>query len=203
MRFSHLTPHQFQSVAAYVDTLVATAYTPAPLDIAVPHEASAWISDELAGRVSRRFSGRVATVRLGAAFQWAGLSPERLDELETIIGHPHRFGVLITERHLLVDHASVTTPSGAPWLVIDWWQWFRKRVPKARLADAWMYLAHAHAPYMEAEERRRIGMDPETARAMAAQGQALLEQAADWTCAALRSLWASSPAPWDAEDSES
>jgi hypothetical protein len=56
---------------------------------------------------------------------------------------------------------------------------------------------------MEAEERRRIGMDPETARAMAAQGQALLEQAADWMCAALRSLWASSPAPWDAEDSES
>lgn len=196
MRFSHVTPHQYQSLAPYVDTLLLTSHSPEPLDVATPHAASAWIAADISQRAAERFVGRIATVQLGAIFLHTGFTPALLDTLDSLAATPVRYGVLLTDRTLTRDICHVRSAGGVAWIAVDWWQWLRQRVPTERQADAWMYLAHAHTSYLGSGEQKRLGLPEDITNAMAQQGRDLQMQVVEFVCNEVRSLWSSAPSTW-------
>ncbi|MBX5437076.1 MAG: hypothetical protein IRZ33_07655, partial [Alicyclobacillaceae bacterium] len=151
MRLEYLTPHQFERLQPFIDTLAVAACHPDPLDVAVPTGAARWISEMVLARVKDRFRGRVAERLLGTGLTWRGLDAEFLQALSAGCGFPVRFGVVVCDRALLSDCCAITA-GPSEWLVVDWWQWFRSRAPRERLPDLWLYLSLAHAPYRHSEE---------------------------------------------------
>jgi hypothetical protein len=185
MHIQHLTPHQFAPLAENFDTLIVRSYSPAPLDIAAPWSASSLISAEVANLLAARFAGRATRLEAGA--MPVGDVIDIVEGLQPLWPHPIRFAVWITDRTLLMDTAiyqgEVTV------LCVDWWRWVVNRVPANRLCDAWMYLALACPEYWGSPERRQLGLDEQTASAMAAEGRKLLAAVEEFAVAAITRLW--------------
>lgn len=195
-----MTPHQYQDVAAFVDTLWVTTYCPDALDIAVPHAAAQWIAQSITTHVIEHFTGRLAAIELGATLYDLALTPELLARLEQLPQSKMRFGVLLTDRALTAEQVTLCSTSGVPWVVLDWWQWFRRRVPPQRVMDAWMFLAHTHRTYTGSREHRELGLDAQVSAEMTRQGTALLGQVVAWSASELRNLWQDSPKTFEDEE---
>lgn len=188
MHYEALTPHQFQALQPYIDTLLVSAHSPFALDIALPHGASKVISEHLAALVNDRFIGRMAHIGAGAALGIGRVCDDWLASMEQAFGYPVQHGVAIVERTLLSPSHRCTSPTGTDWFVVDWWQWLRERVPQHRQADAWMYLVQTTA-WRHSEERRRLGLTDDTAADMAQEGRRLLDQMTAWICDTVTEQW--------------
>lgn len=175
LQFSMMTPHQFESVREFVDTILVSTFAPFALDIAVPFVASEMISNGIVDGVSNKFRGRATTLRAGSISLHAGLTEEWAEPLAEAWMHPVRYGLVITDRVLVNDACSFSTKEGRQWVIFDWWQWLRRRVPANRLSDAYMFLCHACPPYWESPERKLLGIDAGVSQSMREEGARLLE----------------------------
>ncbi|CAM3929666.1 hypothetical protein [Alicyclobacillus pomorum] len=190
MQMQHLTPHQFEPYREYVDTLIITSFEPAPLDIAAPFAASAWIVENLAQRLLARFGGRTTHLDAGATL----LTPVSLDMVSALPKawfHPLKYVLWFTDRTLVQDAWKPSERRNC--VILDWWQWLRRRVPEHRLADAWSYLAFACPQYWNSPARQDIGMPESMTAAMAAEGRKLLDALEEWAVGELSDLWQGTP----------
>jgi hypothetical protein len=183
-----LSQHQFRDFILYLDTIIVSVYDAAPLDVAVPYEASKLIGEELANRVYEQFRGR-ATWRSGGESRF--VHPVRTDHLLLLqegLPFPVKFGLLITDRVLTMDRLHVNV-SDVEWLVFDWWQWLRRRIPDKRLSDAWMYLAVACPAYLHSEPCQMVGFADDVLRAMGQEGNRLYAAMQEQVAQDLMELW--------------
>lgn len=186
-----LTPHQFESVAQYVDTLLVSTYTPSALDIAAPYVASELIANQLITLVSGQFRGRVTTMHAGSTnAQWF-LHEDWVRTLTDTWMHPVKHGIVVTDRTLLGDTWLFSTSTNTTWLVFDWWQWLRRRVPQNRLCDAFMFLCHSCPGYWDSEERKRLGMEPALSESMKMEGTRLMDTMVTALVDEVLQMWAS------------
>lgn len=175
VQFSMMTPHQFESVRPYVDTILISTFTPLPLDIAIPYAASELISAHILDAVSSHFRGRVTMLHAGSTSAQRFLNEEWLQSYADAWMHPIQHGVVITDRTLVDDTWRFPTAAGVHWLVFDWWQWLRRRVAKPRRCEAMMYLCHACPPYWDSPERKMLGIEESLAESMKEEGNRLLD----------------------------
>jgi hypothetical protein len=199
MNLHYLTPHQFTKFKEFVDTLLVTTYTPLALDIATPYAASTLIAERISADVISHFNGRMEHISGGIAFMHVGSIPEWLSSLESVRDYDLRFGVVITDRALLDDFWRISTDSGVQWLVFDWWQWLKQRVPDSRLADAWMYLSLACPTYWVSQEREQLGLDESVAVSMAQEGNKLFATLSAELISRIREEWASHASKWSGQ----
>jgi hypothetical protein len=184
-----MTPHQFESVREYVDTIVVSSFTPFALDIAVPFAASEMISNCLVDGVANQFRGRVTTLRAGSTTTQSGRAVDLAECVSQTWMHPIRYGLVITDRMLVNDFWSFGTREDTQWVIFDWWQWLRKRVPAERLSDAYMYLSHACPQYWESPERRMLGMDAQLSQSMREEGIRLMDALISTVADSVTSMW--------------
>lgn len=189
MRYSYLTPHQYESLVPYIDTLLIATHSPVPLDIAVPHGASQWIADLIVNQLKNRFQGRMADLMIGFPMQAAGLTPEALTATATVYGYPVRFGVMMVDRTLVTEAVKVADTEGRAWLIIDWWQYFRSRTPQHRQSDLWMFLSQACPQYQTSHEAKRLGLSEDLTDAMRREGLRLVERFVNWAADRVIQLW--------------
>lgn len=195
LRYRYSTPHQFAALSPYVDTWLIATHSLGPLDIAAPTGAAQFVVQMALEKVRERFMGRTAELYLGASVNARGVDPDFLASCLRAEGDEGRFAVLFTDRTLLGDEIRWTDATGVTWLAFDWWQWFRRRVPQARLVDAWLYLSLTNPQYMTSHEYRRLGIDTELTASMAQQGNQLLGQFVAYACNRIAGLWEGSVAP--------
>ncbi|WDL97214.1 hypothetical protein [Alicyclobacillus sp. ALC3] len=189
MRYSHLTPRQFRAVSKYVDTVYVTTYSTHSLDAAIPQACAQWIAEDITEQVEQRFSGRVASVEAGAILEASEFSPTLLARFEDRFDFPVHGGVLLSDRMFRSERLEMVSDYKTPWVVLDWWQWLHSRVDETRLADAWMFLAHAHHTYPGSREHRSLGLEQHVATEMTRQGQTLLQRLVDWNDTEIHTLW--------------
>lgn len=176
MRFELLTPQQFSEYSSNVDTLLVMTDTGTPLDAASPRTAAKLISQQLCGQVLDRFRGRMTLLDAGFSI-WQGQAfSDWTHSMSHMAGHSVKYGVVVSERLYLKDKTLIRSPdSGAQWMIFDWYQWLRQRVPEERLADAFLYLSHATYVYWQSPEREILGFSEADSQAMADEGERLLE----------------------------
>lgn len=189
MRFSHLTPDQYTNLGAHVDTLLVCSYSIDPLTPNAPHAAAQWIAQGLIAQTTQTFSGRVAAVELGPLLGNAVFCSDLQLRIETLARRPIRHVVLLTDRTLVTGRSATTSESGVSWLMLDWWQWLRQRVPRDRLQDAWVYLAYTHPNYAGSREHRELRQAATVAAQMTREGQALLSRMAAWVAKEVEEVW--------------
>lgn len=190
MRFERLTPNQFARIQDGFDTLLVSAYCPLPLDPAVSHLAAVWIGQRLADGAAGRFQGRAALWPLGHNAFVRASDRAWLADLRRGFPYGVRHGVLVTDRTLTDDVLRLADADGADWLIFDWWQWLRRRVPAERLPEAWAYLNHACPAYAASEERLSLGLPDDVMQAMAAEGQRLFSAMEEALSRHILALWA-------------
>ena len=188
MRFDLLTPHQFTNFSEYVDTLYISTFTPAPLDVSAPLAASRLIVEEISQRVMDRFAGRALHSPLGAVPLYAGVSEPWAETLQQLYPHVFRYGFVLSDRWLTEKQIQLVT-ANTQWVVMDWWQWLRARIPKTRQADAWLFLCHATHSYQAAPERAEAGFDESIAKEMEEEGNRLMEHIASWVSQTMMNTW--------------
>jgi hypothetical protein len=182
------TPHQYEAIRPYVDTVLLTTWQPQSLDIAVPHGAAQIIATAVEERLADLFHGRVGAVRLGAILWRGDVSEEVLADLVNLCEFQPRFTVLITDRTLL-SGLSTRSIHGVQWLLCDWWRWFICRIPSTRQADAWMYLCAAANDYRQRPEVRALGLSEATLAGMAEEGERLLTVLVTEVANRIQNLW--------------
>lgn len=187
MRYTFLSPHQFQSFSPFVDTWIVSGHSPWPLDIATPHGASQFIVTRLCDLVKERFMGRTAEIDLGPMPISCGLSQPLSDLLFAVGGRD--ICLLIADRFLISERVKWTDEVGRDWLAFDWYHWFRRRVPVERQVDVWLYLCLSNPFYRSSHEFRMTGIAPDTAEGMSIEGERLLRQMVDDIANHVRSLW--------------
>lgn len=176
----------------FFDTLLVIAPSMLPLDIATPHAASRLVADELARRTRERFVGRMASVIAPGPNHLWPLQTERLLSIAECAGFGVRHAVVLTDRVLFRPRAQFVVWD-RPWLVFDWWQWCRDRIPARRWADAWMYLSLACPVYFASGERQQLGIDASTADAMRSEGERLLAIMTDEIASQITAQWRDTP----------
>jgi hypothetical protein len=189
MRFSFITPHQFEPFQPYVDTLIIASHTGIPCDVAVPHGAAEWISRELAERLYDRYPGRTSWRDGGLCGAFLSPDESALEALTRLAGHTVRFGVWLVERRLVAER-HVQHTCGAAWLVWDWWRWLWRRVEPQQFTNALFYLCCAIPAYRTSQELSRLGIDPLTLQAMADEGDRLFARMVSHLSTELQQLWA-------------
>lgn len=192
MRFSFLTPHQFESTQPGVDTLLVTAFTIGALDVAVPHAAAEMISAVLSERIASMFGGRLSTMQSGAVVHPWFLNPDTRQDVLSVWAHPVHFAIVLTDRMMVSATTTWAEADGTQWLVFDWWQWLRLHVPARRLGDAQAFLCHACRSYRESAELRQIGIDQDLAHSMQEEGEKILDVLANALSERIIALWAGS-----------
>ncbi|OFW77218.1 MAG: hypothetical protein A2201_06125 [Alicyclobacillus sp. RIFOXYA1_FULL_53_8] len=180
MRHDYLTPHQFEPVIPYMDTLLVSTYSPQSLDVAAPHAASRMIAESLTQRILERFGGRTAHLSYGGAALYSNWSAEWAAGLLALYAHPTRFCLVITDRLRTQEWSDLPSSDDTQWAVFDWWQWLRRRVPENRQSDALLFLCQATDEFARSDERTWYGMTPDVLSAMATEGKRLFgEMTAD------------------------
>jgi len=188
MRYSHFTPHQFESISKFYDTLVVVSYSPSPLDIAIPIDATRFIASSLGKDVQARFAGRASGLIIGGSPLGFAPTTDALQALQQTPLYDVRFGCIMMDRTLLTDVVHLST-GACEWLAFDWWCWLRNRVPARRFADALMYLCYASSDYMESNEQLRLGVQNERASAMKEEGQRLYARMVEAVSAHILNMW--------------
>jgi len=176
VRHEYLSPHQFEPVIPYVDTLLISTHSPHPLDVAVPYAASRLIAESLSQQILDKFGGRTAHLPCGAAAMYSNWSADWFEGLLALYPNPVRFSVVITDRLRTQEWSDLQSSSDTQLGVFDWWQWLRRRVPENRQSDALLFLCQATDEYARSEERTWSGMTPHVLGAMAAEGKHLLAE---------------------------
>jgi len=189
MRYTHATPHQYEAMKPFIDTLLLQTYQPAPLDIAVPHAASYFISGELTKLISDRFVGRMATFGIGCPWIAAGVEVQTVTTLAQIFGNLAQFVIIICDRLLLTPSQHLSLPEKREALLFDWWQWLRTHVDSQRLMDAMLYLSVSSSNYKDSLEFQRLGLPPNMTAEMMKQGRQLLSAMVDEVVEGILHLW--------------
>lgn len=177
-------------MASYYDTLVAVAHSAHPLDIAIPMEASRFISASLAKALHQRFSGRASLLDLGGSPCGISTTEEFLSCLQRSPSYEVHYGCLFVDRILLKESQRVQVAT-CEWFVFDWWRWMKQRVPSRQFVDALLYLCYASSDYLESPERVRLGIDDSIAVGMKQEGGYLFERIVDAVSAQVLDMWRS------------
>lgn len=177
MRNDYLSLHQFEPVAPYVDSLLISTYSPQPLDVAVPFAASRLIVNSLTGRLLQQFGGRMTHLGMGAATPRGAWDEGWYHEvLSSCYPYPVRFGVILTDRVFLQEWTELSPTKTTKWVVFDWWQWVRRRVPTQRHTDALMFLCQASEEFAESPERTYAGIPDAVLEGMQVEGNRLFHE---------------------------
>ncbi|QQE76791.1 hypothetical protein [Alicyclobacillus sp. SO9] len=190
MRFELLTPNQFSEYSSNVDTLLVMTDTGIPLDAASPRTAAKLISQQLCGQVLERFRGRMTLLDAGFSL-WQGQPfSDWAHTMSFMAGYQVKYGIVIAERLHLQEKTLMDLPDGqGKWLIFDWFQWLKQRVPEERLSDAFFYLSHATYVYWQSPEREIVGLSEADSQAMADEGERLLEMMANEIFESVTALW--------------
>lgn len=176
MRNDFLSLHQFEPVAASIDSLLVSTYSPHAADIAAPYAASRLISDSLAGRMLDQFGGRTAHLALGASSMYATWDDHWCHDVLTFYNYPVHYGIILTDRVFMNPWTDLNSTGVTKWVAFDWWQWLRRRVPEPRQTDALMFLCQASEVYTASPERGYAGIPEQVLSAMQREGNRLFGQ---------------------------
>ncbi|WP_157076347.1 hypothetical protein [Alicyclobacillus kakegawensis] len=194
MELQWWTPHQYQKIRPYVDTVLLGTWQLKPFDVAIPYGASRIICQEIVRRLSERYQGRIASLELGATLHLpsapeAPAVPQWLDNvLHDSIDPSIRFGIMMVDRQLPRGFERLQS-GGMEWLLCDWWQWLSRRIPSARHLDAWMYLCMTSVEYRSQPGFHSLGVSPATAESMYREGERIMEAWVRVAAAAVERMW--------------
>ncbi|MCL6625967.1 hypothetical protein [Alicyclobacillus shizuokensis] len=194
MELQWWTPHQYQNIRPYVDTVLLGAWQLEPFDVAIPYGASRIICQQIVHRLTERYQGRIASLELGATFRLTS-APETPDVPQWLENALHdsidpgiRFGIVMVDRQLPRSFQRLSSDS-MEWLVCDWWQWLSRRIPAARHQDAWMYLSMTSMDYRSRPEFHSLGVSSATAESMHREGERIMEVWVRVAAAAVERMW--------------
>lgn len=173
MRNDYLSLHQFEPVAPYTDSLLVSTYSPHALDVAVPYAASRLIVESLASRLLDQFGGRTSYLSLGASSMYSTWDTQWFEDTLKFYNYPVHYGIVLTDRILTKEWVEFESESGTKWIVFDWWQWIRRKVPAQRYSDAIMFLCQASEEYVRSPERSYAGIPDDVLTAMQQEGNRL------------------------------